>query len=323
MANSKNKILRLGILVAAGLFLFIITIYFLGSRQNMFSSTVTVKSYFNNVKGLVEGNKVRYSGITVGTVSNIEIVSDSTILVEMLVDKDVQEFIRKDSKVKIANDGLMGSKIVEIQPGNSSSGSVIDNDILNSANTIDMDEILQEASGVVEDGRLVAKNLMEISEKINNGDGDLAKLLNENTISTKLNKTGDELLAFTENLRDISGKINNSEGDLGRFINDTTYSHQISQLLVNLDSITLKTEQFSDELLTLGKQMNSGNGTIQRLVYDSAIANNVDTTIVKINHGIDNVVKAADAIENSWIFNLFSGKRRNQKNQKNQTDKNN
>ena len=312
MANSKNKTLRLGILVATGLFLFIITIYFLGSKQNLFSSTVTVKSYFNNVKGLVEGNKVRYSGINIGTVSEIEIVSDSTILVEMLVDKDVQEFIRKDSKVKIANDGLMGSKIVEIQPGNASAGSIVDDDVLSAANSIDMDEILKEAKGVVEDGRLVAKNLMEISEKINNGNGDLAVLLNENTISKKLNQTGDELLTFTRNLNEISGKINNGEGDLGRFINDTTFSHQISELLVNFDSISVKTEQFSDELLKFGKEINSGNGTVHRLVYDSALANNVDTTIVKINHGIDNVVSAADAIEDSWIFNLFSGKKKKQ-----------
>ncbi len=312
MANSKNKTLRLGILVATGLFLFIITIYFLGSKQNLFSSTVTVKSYFNNVKGLVEGNKVRYSGINIGTVSEIEIVSDSTILVEMLVDKDVQEFIRKDSKVKIANDGLMGSKIVEIQPGNASAGSIVDDDVLSAANSIDMDEILKEAKGVVEDGRLVAKNLMEISEKINNGKGDLAVLLNENTISKKLNQTGDELLTFTRNLNEISGKINNGEGDLGRFINDTTFSHQISELLVNFDSISVKTEQFSDELLKFGKEINSGNGTVHRLVYDSALANNVDTTIVKINHGIDNVVSAADAIEDSWIFNLFSGKKKKQ-----------
>ncbi|MCG6188356.1 MlaD family protein [Maribellus maritimus] len=310
MANSKNKTLRLGMLVAAGLFLFIITIYFLGSKQNLFSSTVMVKSYFNNVKGLVEGNKVRYSGITIGTVSEINIVSDSTVLVEMLIEKDVKEFIRKDSRVKIVSDGLMGSKIVEIQPGSSSAGSINDNDMLNSANSIDMDEILKEAKGVIEDGRLVAKNLVEISEKINNGNGDLAILLNENTISKKLNQTGDELLTFTKNLNDISGKINNGEGDLGRFINDTTYSHQIGELLVNIDSITVKADLFSEELLTLGRNLNSGNGIIQRLVYDSVMADNIDTAIVKVNYGIDNVAEAADAIESSWLLNLFSKKRK-------------
>lgn len=317
MANSKNKTLRLGILVAAGLSLFIITIYFLGSKQNLFSSTVTVKSYFNNVKGLMEGNKVRYSGITIGTVSDIAIVSDSTILVKMLIDRDVQEFVRKDSKVKIASDGLMGSKIVEIQPGSASAGSISAEDVLITANTIDIDEVMQEAKGVVEDGRLVAANLMEISEKINKGDGDLAILLNENTITAKLNQTGDELLSFTKNLKEISGKLNSGEGDLGRFINDTTYSHQISELLVNLDSITVKTDKFSEELLKLGKGLNSGNGTVEKMVYDSTLANNVDTTIVKINNGIDDVVKAANTIENSWIFNLFSGKKRKQKRQEN------
>ena len=312
MGNSKNKTLRLGMLVATGLSLFIITIYLLGSKQNLFSSTVAVKSYFSNVKGLVEGNKVRYSGITIGTVSEIEIVSDSTVLVEMLIDEDVKEFIRKDSKVKINSDGLMGSKIIEIQPGNAVSGSIEDNDELKSANSIDMDEILKEAKGVVEDGKKVARNLMEISDKINNGEGDLAVLLNENKITGKLNQAGDELLAFSENINDISGKVNNGDGDLGRLVNDTTLSSQISKVMVTLDSITIKTSQFSDELLMYGKELNSGNGIMQKLVYDSAMAYHVDTAIVKINHGVDHVVKAADAVEQSWIFNLFSGKKKKQ-----------
>ena len=232
----------------------------------------------------------------------------------MTINKNVQKFIRKDSKVKIASDGLMGSKIVEIQSGNFG-GSIKNDDVLGTMNSTDLDEVLEEAQSVIGDGKRITENLMEISEKINNGNGDLAVLINKNTISKKLNQTGDELLAFTKNLNDISEKINNSEGDLGRFINDTTFSHQISELMMSLDSITEKTNKFSDELLTLGKGLNSGDGTISRLVHDTTMANNIDTTIVKINHGIDNVVGAAKTVENSWIFNLFSGKKRRQKHQ--------
>ena len=65
MKDKKEHSLKLGIMVAVGLVLFIWAIYYLGSQQKLFSPSVTVKSYFNNVSGLVEGNKVRYSGIIV------------------------------------------------------------------------------------------------------------------------------------------------------------------------------------------------------------------------------------------------------------------
>ena len=306
MGHSKNKILRLGLLVASGLFLFIITIYFLGSKQNLFSSTVTVNSYFNNVKGLVEGNKVRYSGITIGNVAGIEIVSDSTILVEMMIDKDVKEFIRKDSRVKIGSDGLMGSKIVEILPGNSGAGSINDEDVLTGTNSVDIDEVLQEAKNVMHDGKIAARNLMEISEKMNNGKGDFAVLLNQNNITAKLDKVGNEMLDFGSSANEIIEKVNSGEGDLGKLISDTTITSDFRLLMNNFDSITQKMYVLADELQQYSKQMNSGNGILYKLAYDSVMANKIDTTVAKVSNGVDNVVGAAETVENSWIFNLFS-----------------
>ncbi len=315
MAHSKNKILRLGLLVAVGLFLFIITIYFLGSKQNLFSSTITVKSYFNNVKGLVEGNKVRYSGITIGTVSDIEIASDTTILVEMLIDKKVKDFIRRDSKVKISSDGLMGSKIVEIQPGTSHTGSIDDNDVLNATNSVDIDEVLEEAKEVIQDGKVVTKNLMEITDKMNSGNGDFAVLLNENNITSKLNSVGNELLDFGSSANEIVGKVNNGEGDLGKLINDTTITSDYMVLMNNFDSITQKTKSLADELNRYANQLNTGDGILYKLAYDSVMANKIDTTVTKVNNSVDDIKGAAETVENSWIFNLFSGEKREQKSQ--------
>jgi phospholipid/cholesterol/gamma-HCH transport system substrate-binding protein len=258
------------------------------------------------VKGLVEGNKVRYSGITIGNVAGIEIVSDSTILVEMMIDKDVKEFIRKDSRVKIGSDGLMGSKIVEILPGNSGAGSINDEDVLTGTNSVDIDEVLQEAKNVMHDGKIAARNLMEISEKMNNGKGDFAVLLNQNNITAKLDKVGNEMLDFGSSANEIIEKVNSGEGDLGKLISDTTITSDFRLLMNNFDSITQKMYVLADELQQYSKQMNSGNGILYKLAYDSVMANKIDTTVAKVSNGVDNVVGAAETVESSWIFNLFS-----------------
>lgn len=308
MKERQSRSLKLGIMVTVGLALFAWGIYYLGSQRKLFSSSVTVKSYFNNVSGLVEGNKVRYSGITVGSVSEISIVSDSTILVEMTIDQKTRKFIRKDSKVEINNDGLMGSKIVNILPGTASAGSVADEEFLMTIDPIELEDVLLEVKGVIKEGRAVTKNLIEITNKINNGDGDLALLLNDNTITTRINEIGNELNQATENVNSITSKIDNGNGDLGRLINDTIITTEMHQLMNNFNDVSLVTDSITNELLIFSRELNTGNGVVTRLVYDQEMANHVDTTILKAGEGIEEVVEAAESIKRSWIFNLFSKK---------------
>ena len=314
MGKSKNRSLKLGLLVSVGLLLFVLAVYFLGSKQNLFSSTFIVKSHFYDVKGLVEGNKVRYSGINVGTVSSIDIISDSTILVEMSIEQDVREFIRKDSKVEIGREGLMGSKIVFIHPGSASAGTVENDDRLESIRAIDVEDMLKQAKQIIDDGRSVSKNLLEMSDKINHGDGDLARLINDNTITTTLNKTGKELYEIAQNANAITDKVNRGEGDLGRLVNDTTISYNITTSLDNLNETTARADSIAQELHVFSRELNEGNGLIHRLVYDENMAENVDTAIAKVDIGVDEVVQTAEAIRESWILNLFSGRNRNKRN---------
>ena len=308
MSKSKNRPLKLGLLVSVGLLLFILAVYYLGSKQNLFSSTITVQSSFYDVKGLVEGNKVRYAGINVGTVSEIRIISDSTILVEMSIDQKVTEFIRRDSKVEIGQEGLMGSKIVYIHTGTAEAGSVEDHDKLESVKAFDVAEMLEEAKKIIEDGRSVSRNLLEMSDKINNGDGDLGRLINEDTFTSQLNKTGEQLLAITKNVNSITEKVDHGEGDLGKLINDTVISYRVALSMKKLDDVSSRADTLTKELLLFGKELNEGKGLISRLVYDSIMAENVDTAIAKIDNGINDVIKTSEAIRESWILNLFSGR---------------
>lgn len=306
MGKFANRSIKLGLLVAGGLFLFAVAIFYLGSQQDLFSSTVSVNSYFKDVRGLMEGNKVQYSGITVGHVAHIEIINDTTILVQMSVDKDVQKFIRTDSKVDIGSDGLMGSKIVNIYPGSASAQSITDDDELVTQESVDFEDVLKEALIVIEESRLIFNNLLEISHKMNNGDGDFALLLNERNISAKLDSAGNEMLAFSSTANEIIGKIKKGEGDLGKLINDSTVTSEYKKLMTDMDSVVQKSDVFVSDLNQYSKQLNNGNGILYRIAYDSVMADNIDTTVVKISNSVDDVVDAAETIDNSWIFNLFS-----------------
>ncbi len=63
--DTSNKI-RLGIFISLGIAVFIVGIYFIGERQQLFRSTFRVSGVFKDVAGLQAGSNVRFSGINVG-----------------------------------------------------------------------------------------------------------------------------------------------------------------------------------------------------------------------------------------------------------------
>ena len=79
MEKSNSQKIQLGIFVIIGTLVFLAAIYFIGNKQNMFGNTSHLKATFVNVNGLQPGNNVRYAGIDIGTVKEIEMVNDTTI----------------------------------------------------------------------------------------------------------------------------------------------------------------------------------------------------------------------------------------------------
>ncbi|WP_417829760.1 outer membrane lipid asymmetry maintenance protein MlaD [Thalassospira sp.] len=81
----------------------------------------TVEGYeimasFNRIDGLVVGNDVRISGVTVGTVTEQDLDPDTYMaVVKMSVRSDLE--LPLDSSAKIASDGLLGGKFVSLEPG--------------------------------------------------------------------------------------------------------------------------------------------------------------------------------------------------------------
>ena len=60
MAFKKGKTVKLGIFITVAILLFVTAIYFIGSKQHLFSTTFRVSGVFKNVGGLQIGNNVRF-----------------------------------------------------------------------------------------------------------------------------------------------------------------------------------------------------------------------------------------------------------------------
>ncbi len=186
--ESINKI-KLGMFISFGVVLLLAGLYFIGDMKKMFSTTFRINALFNDVEGLQVGNNVRFAGINVGVIDNIEIMTDTTVKVDMILDKHTQRFIKTDSKAIIGSDGLMGNKILIISAGTYSNAVIKDNEMIESIIPISPDDILLKLKTSVDNTALITGDLAIIMGNIRMGKGTVGKLFMDSTFANNLDNT--------------------------------------------------------------------------------------------------------------------------------------
>ena len=190
---TQNFKVRLGLFVAGGLALFILAIFIIGKQKNLFNPVFKLTSTFYNVSGLQIGNNIRFSGINVGTVDNISIINDSTVRVDMMIKKDVKQFIKSDCEVTIGSEGLIGDRLLIITQGSSDASLAEEGQQLASTEPVETDAIMASLQVTADNAAIISDQLAEIMIKLNSGTGTLGRLIQDSTIARNLNQTMENL----------------------------------------------------------------------------------------------------------------------------------
>ncbi|MCF8298760.1 MAG: MlaD family protein [Saprospiraceae bacterium] len=181
--------LRLGLFVAGGLALFVLAIFIIGKQKNLFNPVIKLTTTFYNVSGLQVGNNIRFSGINVGIVDNIKIINDSTVSVDMLIRKEIKQFIKSDCQVAIGSEGLIGDRLLIITQGSFNSPLVKAGQYLTSIEPIETDAIMTSLQITADNAAIISYQLAEIMISINSGDGTLGRLIRDSTLAKNINMT--------------------------------------------------------------------------------------------------------------------------------------
>jgi len=190
MKTTASQKIKIGAFTILGLLVLFLAIFYIGNQKSLFSSTFRAYGTFKNVSGLTVGNNVRFAGINIGVVEAINIVTDSSVRVDLTLNNSVKKFIKSDSKMSIGSDGLMGDKLVVIAPGGvTSTQEIQDGGQLASVNPVDVDKIINKLTKVADNAEVLTSNLAEIVSKVNNGRGSIGRLLNNDKIARDLEGT--------------------------------------------------------------------------------------------------------------------------------------
>ena len=223
--SKTSTTVRLGIFVVVGLLIMVGFVYYIGANQNLFGATTRIKTVFKNISGLQGGANVRFSGINVGTVENIEILTDSTVGVNLIIDNTAAKYIKKDGTVGIGSDGIMGDKVVNITAGTAGQKPIADGDQLKSIAPFEFDAIFAKAEQMADGLNSITSNVANITTAIKEGRGTIGMLLYDQEMAdrtryllTGLNRTVGSLNknlknteagteAFTENMKALQNNF--------------------------------------------------------------------------------------------------------------------
>lgn len=229
---------KLGMFVVIGLSLFLLTIYFVGKQKNLFGSTFELNSKFNSVNGLAVGNNVLISGINVGTVEEIEFLTDTSVVIKLVIREEVRKYIKKDAIASISSDGLMGDKILTLSSGKNSKVLVEDNDFIASKEAIEMDDLMISVKKSVDNAGVITAQLAEFSYSMNNGNGALSRLVTDQQFGNSIKNMVSNLENSSTEFKKFTVNMNNGKGALSKLVSDERMGKVIDSSLTNVKSAT-------------------------------------------------------------------------------------
>ncbi|MGZ3862183.1 MAG: MlaD family protein [Bacteroidia bacterium] len=317
-----NRNLRLGIFVIAGLLLLIGSLYMIGSKRNLFNDTITVNAAFRNVNGLMEGNNVRFSGIDVGTVSKIEITSDTVIKVEMMIDKSVSKFISSNALASIGTDGLMGNKIVNIVSFDGTTRRLGEGSILGSVKPIDMDDALRTLTKTNDNLQYITNDVKSIAQRFNSKNTLWSILLDSNVAKnlklsiSNISATAQNSANFTQNLNSTMLDIKNGKGSLGKLLSDTSLAGKINEAVTNFNESGKNAVNLTNNLNTISANAKNGKGSVGELLTDTTTTYKLNSAISSLDKGAQGFSENMEALKHNFLFRKYFRKQAKAKNKK-------
>lgn len=282
--NIKNKV-RLGIFISLGMALLIIGIYFIGEGQQLFRATFSVTGVFKDVAGLQAGNNVRLSGVNVGTVKNIIIVSDTTVKVEILIDERIREFIRKDAVAIIGSEGLMGNKVLVINPGTGNQKVIEHNDIIQTIQPVTVDDIMISLNTTIGYTSNITRDLASMTKNIESGEGTIGKLIMDDKWRENFETTFINLREGSAQFRNLMSKAN-----------------ELDAIILSAKETVQNANDITRDLASISGNIESGKGTLGRFLMHESTADNLDSTIVFLKEGAKGLNILLHEARSSWLL---------------------
>ena len=293
--------LRVGVTVIVASLTLGFLLFLMSGTAGLLTERITIKSYFDNAEGLRIGAPVRLSGVDIGNVTKVAIVSSkdkqfTPVEITMKVSTKYHESLRRDSVTSLETAGVLGETYLDIDSSQAVGGLLQDGDTLPTQVHPDFNQVVRASQGTLQNmdallkradrilafaesgkgslGKLIydptlynrfsatVSDFQKIVEQIGQGEGSLGRLISRNDAYDKFIGTLDKMNAVIDDMQ--QGK-----GTAGKFLKDPSLYNNANDSIANLKKIT--------------EDINAGKGTIGKLSKDEELAKKLDTTLTKLS----------------------------------------
>nr|WP_290930108.1 MlaD family protein [Haliscomenobacter sp.] len=302
-----------GVFVLAGLLLLVVAIFMVGDINDTFKRKIELVTLFDDVNGLEEGNNIWFSGVKIGTVSSLAFYGKSQVAVGLKIDTKHKQYIKKDSKIRISADGLIGNKILVIFGGNTRSGAVEEGDTLLVEKTFSSEEILNMFQENNKNVLAITTDFKNISKKIADGEGTIGKLLAENTLYDQLNSTTASLQntsqraeVLVNSLVDFSAGLNKKGTLANELTTDTTVFKSVKASVFQLKQTTDNAAAMVANLKTSSSNPNTPMGV---LIQDQKAGTQLKGIIENLEGSSQKLEENMEALQHNFLLRGFFKKK--------------
>ncbi|MBN3583226.1 MCE family protein [Algoriphagus aestuarii] len=309
MRGENKRNVLVGIFVFLGIAILVAGILTLGGQQKKFVKAIHLKAVFDDIGGLQAGNNVWFSGVKIGTVRKINFYGDSQVEIEMNVEEEVVEFIRKDSKATISSDGLIGNKIIVIYGGTTMAPPVEDGDRLESVMPLDTDKMMETLQENNENLVEITNDLKKLTSKLAAGEGIVGAVLTDSTLAESfksiignLNRASVNSNKMLTDLNTFTAKLNQKGNLFNDLVTDTTMASELRETMGSLKATAANSEEMTEELKAITDKFNSKDNSIGVLLNDEEFAKNLKQTMINTDSATYNLNRGLEALEYTWPF---------------------
>ena len=326
-STNNRRAVIVGIFILLGVAILILTILTLGSQKKTFESSITVKSFFDDVNGLQKGNNIWFSGVKVGTIRKVTLTGKGQVEVDMNIESHSRQFIRKDAKARISTDGLIGNKIIEIYGGTLNAQEIEAGDLLGNTKLLSTDEMMNTLSKNNDNLFEITNDFKIISNRLVEGKGSVGKLLSNDSVADQLNATALILKKAAQNLEKLSAsasaftsKLNNKGTLANDLVSDTVVFSKLRSTISQLQEITTTSKEVINNLNTSSSTLNSSMNTLNAgltnkntpagmLLNDEKSAANIKVILQNLNSSSKKLDEDLEALQHNFLLRGFFKKK--------------
>jgi phospholipid/cholesterol/gamma-HCH transport system substrate-binding protein len=311
----SRRDLAVGIFIIAGVTLFALGIFLVGSRHEAFSRHVLLYTEFADLDGIAKGSKVQVAGMDAGQVTRIDVPNSPSghFRVQMKVDERLHGLIRIDSVVTVDTEGVVGDTFLTIHSGSPNAEIAQADSVLQSKPPVTMSDLLTHGLGVMNDADATIKqvggkltvvldgvngavgNANDLLVGIKEGRGPAGMLLRDEKVAGQIRETMSNVHSTTSNLNQASSRVNGIVADvqqreLPQKLDDTMT--QIRSASTRADATIQQVQQSLTQ--ALGPDVNG-----------VPAGQNVSEALTNVNVATGNMAEDTEALKHNFFFKGF------------------